>query len=71
MNAKGSADGAIRSNIMRAKRQLVMPRLILRWNVLSIKTRVKLLEKFVEPILLYRLFTIVYHKVDGNKLEAV
>ncbi|VUZ50582.1 unnamed protein product [Hymenolepis diminuta] len=46
-------------------------RLVLRSKVLSIKAQAKLLETFVEPVLLYGLSTTVYLKVDNKKLKAV
>lgn len=56
---------------MKAKGQLVMLRPVLRLKVLSIKTRAKMLETFVEPILPYGWSIIVYHKVDDKKSKAV
>ncbi|KAM3187032.1 hypothetical protein ACTXT7_003120 [Hymenolepis weldensis] len=38
---------------------------------LSIETQMELFETFVEPVLLYGLFTIVYRKVDDDKLKAI
>ncbi|VUZ43190.1 unnamed protein product [Hymenolepis diminuta] len=42
-----------------------------RSKVLSIKTLVKSLEKFIEPVLLYGSSIIVYRKVDDDELKAV
>lgn len=56
---------------MKFKRKLVMLKPVLRSQVLSIKTRTKLLESFVAPVLLYGLSITVYQKVDDNQLKAV
>ncbi|KAM3179872.1 hypothetical protein ACTXT7_017425 [Hymenolepis weldensis] len=63
---KGLADNAIRLSTVKAKRQVVMLKSLLRLKVLSIKTRKRLLEIFMEPVLLYHLFTTVCRKVDVN-----
>lgn len=57
--------------VIKAKRQLVKFITILRLKVLSIKTQSMILETFIEPFLLYDLPTVVYGKVDVNRLKAV
>ncbi|VUZ49911.1 unnamed protein product [Hymenolepis diminuta] len=44
---------------------------VLRSKVLSIKAGSKLLRAFVKPIILYDLSSIVYRKIDENKLKAI
>lgn len=44
-------DDAIKLNILKAKKQLLMPRPILMSKILPIKSRVKLLKTFLEPVL--------------------
>ncbi|VUZ45309.1 unnamed protein product [Hymenolepis diminuta] len=60
-----------RLNIMRAKRQLVMLRPVLKSIVLSIKTQADLFGTLAEPVLFYSLFSINYRKVDDDKIKAV
>lgn len=50
---------AIRLNIMKAKRMLLMP--VLRSKVPLIKTRANLVETFVKSVFLYGLPNIVYN----------
>ncbi|VUZ49361.1 unnamed protein product [Hymenolepis diminuta] len=52
----------MRPNITKAKRQPPMLRPVV---------RSKLHEKFVQPVLLHGFSTIVYFKVDDNKIKAV
>ncbi|VUZ55442.1 unnamed protein product [Hymenolepis diminuta] len=61
MNDEDLADDIVRINIMKAKRS----------KVLLIKTQAKLLETFIESVLLYGLYTIVNPKANDNKLKAV
>lgn len=70
VNNQGPADDGARLNIMKPKRKLVMSRLVLRWKVVSIKTRTKLPVTFVEPVPLYGLSTIVYLRADDNKSKV-
>ncbi|KAM3183771.1 hypothetical protein ACTXT7_009732 [Hymenolepis weldensis] len=70
-DGKSLADDAIKPNIMKAKRQLFMLRPAIKSKMLSIKTQAKLLETFIEPVLLYDFSIIVYRKVDVNKLKVV
>ncbi|KAM3174527.1 hypothetical protein ACTXT7_010364 [Hymenolepis weldensis] len=49
VNDEGLTDDAIRLNIRKAKRQLMMLRPVLTSKVLSVKSRTKQLETFVEP----------------------
>lgn len=44
---------------------------IFRLKVISTKARAKLLWPFIEPILLYGLFTVVCRKVNGDILESL
>lgn len=39
--------------------------------MLSIKTRAKIFGKLINPVLLHGLNTVVYRKVDDNRLNAV
>lgn len=55
---------------MKANRQLVILGLVLRADVLPIKTRAELLETFLENVL-YGLSTTAYRKVNDNKLKVV
>lgn len=55
---------------MKAKRQLLMLRSVLRPKVIWIKTRVNLLETVTGPVLPYGSSSIVDHKVDNNKVKA-
>lgn len=64
---KGEADDAIRPNLMKTKRQLVILRPVLRSN----KARAKLLEIFAELIAFGGLSTTVYRNVDNNKLKSI
>lgn len=44
---------------------------ILRSKVLSIRTRIKMLEAFVKSFLLCGLSTVAYHKMNVSRLNAV
>lgn len=71
VNGKGPVDNTLRLNIKKAKRQIVMLRSVLRSKVFSIKARAKLLRTFIKPILPYDLSSIVYRKIDDNKLKVI
>ncbi|KAM3184093.1 hypothetical protein ACTXT7_009073 [Hymenolepis weldensis] len=66
VNDKDLTDDAVKLNFIKIKRQLVKLRSILRSKVLSTKTLAKILETFVELVLLYDLSAIVYRKVNDN-----
>ncbi|KAM3180003.1 hypothetical protein ACTXT7_017150 [Hymenolepis weldensis] len=68
----GLAGDAVGLDILKAKRQLVeMIRSVLKLEVLSSKTRTKLLETLPEFALLYGLSIIVHQKVHDKKVKAV
>ncbi|KAM3187025.1 hypothetical protein ACTXT7_003113 [Hymenolepis weldensis] len=71
VNDEALTGNSISLNIIKVKRQLVTFRPVLKSIVLSVETQMELFETFVEPVLLYGLFTIVYRKVDDDKLKAI
>ncbi|KAM3176759.1 hypothetical protein ACTXT7_005883 [Hymenolepis weldensis] len=64
-------DDALRLYLMKVKRLLVMLMLVPRLKVLPIKNLAKLVEIFVELVLLYGYSTAVYRMVDDSKLKAL
>ena len=71
LDADGDPSGAVSANALRAKRQVVRIRPLLRSPAIGAKRKAACIETFVKPSLLYGLATIVLRVNDERKLSAV
>ena len=71
LNDEGEISEAVSNNCSKARTAIVKMRPALTSGSLRIRTKVKLVETFIKPTLLYGLETAVIRKVDFGKLNAV
>ena len=68
---EGEISEAVSNNCRKARTAIVKMRPALTSGSLRIRAKVKLVETFIKPTLLYGLETVVIRKVDFGKLNAV
>ena len=71
LNDQGEISEAVSNNCRKARTAIVKMRPALTSGSLRLRTKVKLVETFIKPTLLYGLETAVIRKVDFGKLNAV
>lgn len=71
VGADGGVKETVRMNIAKARRALTSIRPLLRANNLKMKTKRRLIECFIIPILAYGLSTIVLTAADSDKMNAL
>ena len=69
--ANGDPSRAVRSNVQRAKQQIIRIGPLLKISEVRKRRKAECIEAFVMPALLYGLATIVLRVTDDRKLSAV
>ncbi|MES9974259.1 MAG: reverse transcriptase family protein, partial [Candidatus Thiodiazotropha sp.] len=71
ISSDGDNTSAVKQNVRKARFSLARLRPALRSNNITLRTKTKLINSFIKPVLYYGLSTIVLTKVLHDKMEAL